>query len=228
MEPSTVADALGLRGVRSARFSEGITLLDSSGPEVDRAVFVTPAIAGWTLAVGGVRAMPHAGHPDWVPFLDRLSSSLGHVQYFGTHRVVGYVAWARSENGRLIRAYAYSGESGETLVNLGRPTPEEEELGIDFLDERSATEEEIGAHERRRTELERAIDRYTLDRDPESLSESEMRIAQGLINKYDMTVPNETSVTLVAGRWSIDPTQLGERGGAAARGLLGWREPMDT
>jgi hypothetical protein len=218
-DSSAVAGALGLQEVCAVAFAEGIARLDGTGPDVDRTVFVTPAIGRWTLAVGGTRVIPQARNQDWIPFLERLSVSLGHVQYFGTHRVVGYVAWARSENGRLVRAYAYSGESGETLVNLGQPTPEEKELGIDFLDERSASEDEIKAHEGRVSDLERAIHQYMHDRDPETLNEQEKNIVERFIRKYDVTVPDETSVILVAGLWSIDPTRL--EGGVAGLGLLG-------
>jgi hypothetical protein len=224
-DPSAVADALCLYDVRAVTFSEGIARLDGRGPDVARSVFVTPTIAHWTLVVAGTHGIPAAWNPSWIPFLDRLSARLGHVQYFGTHRVVGYVAWARSENGNLVRAYAYSGESDKTLANLGEPTPEEKVLGIDFLDERSASEDEFEAHERRVNDLRRAIDQFMLDRDPDSLrdldaiSESDKLILDCLISRYDMTVPNESSVMLVAGRWSIDPTRL--EGGVAGLGLLG-------
>lgn len=222
-DPSAVATALGLRKIRPATWAEGIARLDGAEPNIDQTVFVAPPIERWTLAIAGTRGIPQAEDPNWIPFLEHLSASQGHVQYLGTHRIVGYVAWARAENGRLVRAFAYSGESGRTLVNLGQPTLEESELGIDFLDERTASDNEIKAHKERTTELERAIHQYTLQREPETLNELERSIVDRLINKYNMSLPSEDSVMLVAGLWSIDPSQLEHLGEVAELGLLGSR-----
>ena len=220
-EPQAIAGVFSFRYVRAASWTEGMACFDRTGPDVDQTVFITPAIGRWTLAVAGARAIPQARNSDWIPFLEQLSAQLGHVQYFGTHRVVGYVAWAKASQGRLIRAFAYLGESNETLVNLGEPTPEEKEIGIDFLDERTASKEEFDAHEERIRRLEAAIHTFTRDRDPETLTESETNMFDSLIRRYNMTIPDEDSVMLVADRWSLDPMKLDEIPVSHQFGILG-------
>src|SRR4051794_9881675 len=69
-----------------------------------------------------------------VPSAIRLSDRFGEVQYFGTHRVVEYHAWAKALGGRVVRAYGWVGDRGEVLQDVGPKTPEEEELGFDFID----------------------------------------------------------------------------------------------
>jgi hypothetical protein len=116
-----VVEALGLHHVRRATWAEGLY----------RATFVAPPVLGWTL-VEGVR--PEAGDPRLLPFLEGLSKRFGEVQYFGTHRVVDYHAWAKAVDGRVVRAYGWLGERGEVLLDVGPKTTEEEELGFRFVD----------------------------------------------------------------------------------------------
>jgi hypothetical protein len=116
-----VVEALGLRNLRLATWGEGLY----------RATFVSPPVLGWTL-VEGVR--PEAGDPRLLPFLEGLSERFGEVQYFGTHRVVDYHAWAKAVDGRVVRAYGWLGERGELLLDVGPKTLEEEELGFRFID----------------------------------------------------------------------------------------------
>ena len=66
--------------------------------------------------------------------LDEVGKLFHEVQYFASHRVVEYAAWAKYKNGRKIRAYGWVGDSGEVLTNFGEPTPEEQALGfVNFL-----------------------------------------------------------------------------------------------
>lgn len=58
----------------------------------------------------------------------------GEAYYFGTHRVVEYHAWAKSVNGKLVRAYGYLGETGETIVNRGEISDAELENGLIYTD----------------------------------------------------------------------------------------------
>ena len=98
--------------------------------------FVSPPVDGWVLVVSD--RLPGLGHePDteeWISLMRSLSEKHGDVQYFGTHRVVGYHAWSRFVDGREQRAFAYSGESGETLVDRGARTAGETELGYNYFD----------------------------------------------------------------------------------------------
>ncbi|MFJ2081108.1 hypothetical protein ACIOBK_00860 [Micromonospora chokoriensis] len=52
------------------------------------------------------------------------------MQYFGTHRVVDYHGWGRARGGVVERAFAYLGERGEVLFDVGERTIEEHALGV--------------------------------------------------------------------------------------------------
>jgi len=127
-DADAVVGAIGLKDVRKCGWKEGI---DSAYR--DR-VFVAPAINGWVLVVGfSLPEVVAAGKLDQLSeLLQELGRKFSDVQYFGTHRVVGYQAWARAVNGKITRCYAFLGESGETLRNEGRPTDEETKLGLVF------------------------------------------------------------------------------------------------
>lgn len=139
-DTKAILEALNLKNPRAANWATGIE--QAYGLE---RVFVTPPVQGWTLVVG--LALPEAGgsgHPDQcTPLLRRLSKQLGEVQYFATHRVVEYHAWAKAENGVIARAYAYVGEEGITLWNVGVLTPEEKALGFKFDETHFPNEEDV-------------------------------------------------------------------------------------
>jgi hypothetical protein len=133
-DTSGAAAALGLRDIRPANWGEGIP--EAYGP----AVFVTPPLSDWTLAVGV--SLFHAGEPAPVvkPLLERLSRRWGEAHDFATPRVVESHTWARAVRGRLVRGYGWVGERGETVWDEGEQTPEEHALGFQFFDERSPEE----------------------------------------------------------------------------------------
>jgi hypothetical protein len=112
--PGDVVRALALEEVEAVGWPGGV---DAA---YDGAVFVTPPVDGWVLVAS--TALPafgdDAGSP--VALIERLSAALAtEVQYFGTHRVVEYHAWAVARNGRRERAFAWLGERGEVLVDEG-------------------------------------------------------------------------------------------------------------
>lgn len=124
----------------SARQAENCSWQDGIGRAYElEGVFVTPPIDGWTLAAG---ALPEAGQPEFIPFLETLSRRFGQAFYFGTHRIVEYQAWARAERGAIRRAFAYLGERGEFLLNLGERTAEEIEIEVGVEDLEGAPDEE--------------------------------------------------------------------------------------
>lgn len=144
-DPSKVAQALGLTEVQQCSWERGIALA------YEGRMFVTPPINGWILAP--CFSLPEAGskdHPDLAtPFLQEIGKHFHEVQYFGTHRVVEYHAWARVLDGAVVRAYAYVGERGETLWDVGARTAEEAELGVTFFDERSPEAQDDAYWERK-------------------------------------------------------------------------------
>ena len=95
-------------------------------------VFVTSPVRGWVLCVGQTLfAFADARPPLFGDLVARLSAELRcDVQFFCTHRIVEAYGWARALEGKLVRAYLYVGESGETVVNYGMPTPDELHLGF--------------------------------------------------------------------------------------------------
>ena len=132
-DTEVVAKALGLREARAATWAEGIDAAHES------AVFVTPPLAVWTLAVGTALFPPDRAESFVKPLLEPLSRQFGDSQYFCTHRDVELHIWARARQGRLVRGYGWLGEKSLTLWDEGAPTKEERDLGLRFLDGRSPT-----------------------------------------------------------------------------------------
>ena len=126
--PAAVAAALGLDAATPSTWAEGIA------GAYDGRVFVTPQLHGWILAVG--TSLPDTGdahNPDRItPVLLRLGQQFPDVQYFGTHRVVDWHAWARVVAGRFVRKFAYVGDQGVVIWQYGALTPEETQLGLLF------------------------------------------------------------------------------------------------
>ncbi|MFI6784838.1 hypothetical protein [Micromonospora sp. NPDC050276] len=89
---------------------------------------LTPPLDHWTLAAS--RDVPVPEDDRFAAWLAALSLLLGEVQYFGTHRVVEYHGWGRARDGSVERAFAYLGERGEVLFDLGERTVEEQALGV--------------------------------------------------------------------------------------------------
>jgi len=102
---------------------------------------ITPMINSWTLAAS-TRAFMDEDN-EMPQRVEELSRTLGEVQYFGTHRVVDYHAWAHARDGEMVRAFAYLGERGETQCNFGAPSPVERTLGICGLRPRLPDEADV-------------------------------------------------------------------------------------
>jgi hypothetical protein len=123
--PDQVADALRLSEREPMPWGEGVLRAHRDG------VFVCPDAGGWTLALG--HGMPWSSYFPAEPtafcaWLRELSSVLGEVQFFSTHRVPDTHQWARATDGEIIRAYMF----GDNWVRLfiGDPTTGELELGV--------------------------------------------------------------------------------------------------
>jgi hypothetical protein len=132
-DTEAVATALGLREARPATWAEGIDAAYES------AVFVTPPLADWTLAVGTALFPPDRAEEFVKPLLEPLSRQFGDAQYFCTHWDVELHIWARARQGRLVRGYGWLGQRSLTLWDEGAPTKEERDLGLRFLEGQSPT-----------------------------------------------------------------------------------------
>ncbi|MGW0434094.1 hypothetical protein ACWDV4_16335 [Micromonospora sp. NPDC003197] len=121
-----VAAALGLELASPLPWSEGVEAAYRGG------VYVAGPVSGWVLAHGAdtLSDLLDATTPEFVEQLAQLSAVLGEVQFFGTHRVVEYHAWAHARAGQVLRAYCYVGESGEVPQFVGEPSDAERELGV--------------------------------------------------------------------------------------------------
>jgi hypothetical protein len=153
------ADSLGLERIARCSWSTGMEKAYSL-----QGVFVTPPVLRWTLAVG---ALPEVGEDRFLPYLELLSEKFRKALYFGTHRVVEYQAWAIAEQGKIRRAFAWLGERGEFLLNIGERTPEEVDLGTGVEDFNNPPDEETVLDLASRWVLDpRELDKHTEARGP--------------------------------------------------------------
>jgi hypothetical protein len=120
-----VQRALGLHNATPCSWTEGIARLNN------HKLFISSSINSWILVMG--THLPESSEDvDAVfQFLLRLSRELGEVQYFSVNRVLGHHAWARLDHGRVVRGYAWA---GETLWNQGPKTWAERKLGLKCYD----------------------------------------------------------------------------------------------
>jgi len=120
-----VREAFQLHNARTCTWEEG--LAEAS----QRKLFISPPVGPWILVMGTCLPDPHEDIDRCFHFLIDLSHKLGHVQYFQSDRVLYHHAWARAEDGRILRGYAWA---GETLWNQGPLSVAETELGLHCLD----------------------------------------------------------------------------------------------
>ena len=88
-------------------------------------IFVSPQIGGYVLVIGLSDIAPDV---DYSP-VKKHSEHFAELQFFGSHRVSDYSAWAKFINGHLLRAYTWA--DGELKCDEGALTPEEIALGFD-------------------------------------------------------------------------------------------------
>ncbi|WP_372721399.1 hypothetical protein [Novipirellula sp.] len=181
-DAETVLESLPVHNVQLANWRTG-SIAAYSGH-----TFVSPMVNNWVFVVS--QRLPELGGErdtdDWTSLLSSLSCEHEEVQYFGTHRVVEFHAWARFTNGTETRAFAYLGERGEILVDRGRRSAGEAELGYNYFDPDSA------------------------DAKPDSYWERD-----------DLCYPDEEHVMEIAGKWSINPNLLENRGLSQGVGWVG-------
>jgi hypothetical protein len=111
--------ALGLHNPRPCTWLEGLA--------TERELFIAPPVNGWILIVGSGLPDPADDIDACFRFVLELSRKLGQVQFFNASAISGQHAWVRAEAGRIVRAYAWA---GETLWNQGIKTRAELELGL--------------------------------------------------------------------------------------------------
>ncbi|HHY86280.1 MAG TPA: hypothetical protein GYA07_12235 [Verrucomicrobia bacterium] len=115
----TVQNTLRLSNPHPCRLIQGLAQ--------EQKLFIAPPVQGWILVTGSGLPDPGDDIDALFRFLVNISRKLGHVQYFHAHRILGHHGWARVENGRVLRGYAWA---GRTLWNQGVKSRPELELGF--------------------------------------------------------------------------------------------------
>jgi hypothetical protein len=118
-KPAKVQAALGLHNARSCTWLEGLM--------GETAFFIAPALKGWIVVVGSGLPDPAVDVDECYRFLVGLSRKVGQVQFFSANRAVHHHSWAWTKRGRVVRAYAWT---GQTVWTQGVQTSAERELGL--------------------------------------------------------------------------------------------------
>jgi hypothetical protein len=212
-DPAPVIDALELGEATPANWSSGLAAVYGDDPWV----FASPPVSGWVLVVGSSLPYPtDETHHDIGRRFDVLFSRLMHrfddVHFFGSHRVVDFVAWARAVKGKSTRAFAWCGSEGAVLANAGEQTPEEAKLGfvnLSGLSPSDATDKIFAIEEEQGTEEDKFVANGLSPR------EARAKVRQNGRGGFH----SETDVVELAALWSIDPTRLDDQDRPLSLGL---------
>jgi len=228
-DPASVLDALEFGKGTPANWTSGIEAAYVASREKAWA-FVSPPVNGWILIVNSLLPYPVAPNgrradigAKFDVLFSRLMKRFADVQFFGTHRVSDFTAWARAQGGEPKRVFAFSGSEGEVYANVGEQTPEEASLkfaNLSGLPPSAATNKIFEIAQQQDAER-RALEASGLSR-----REAMNRFLQSNRSPF----PGEEDVVALAGLWSIDPGQLSDQDhppglGLAVRlpeNLVGW------
>ncbi len=223
-DPASVLDALEIGNATPSNWESGLAAVYSrDSDESDAWIFVSPPISGWVLAVSTSWAYPVAAEAEsqseyqhgignrFDVLFSRLMKKFEDVQFFGSHRVVDFVTWARALNGKPVRIFSHA--DGEVLANFGEQTPEEAKLGFLNLSGLSPPD---------------ARDKIFAVAEEQSAEEDAL-VASGLSGKEALAklrekgrsaFPGEEDVTDLAELWSIDPSRFEEQSHPLSLGLV--------
>lgn len=209
---ASVIETLGLSDVQVVNWATGIAVAHhgiGEMPQYDDFVFISPPIKGWVFIVSSHLGMSY--HPE-EPFqannfgfdlmFSKLYTKFSDVQFFGSHRVVGQVDWARARNGRIERMF---GCADEIYANIGKQTIEEKALNL--LDTSGLT-------------LEKAYELMAINADAwhsfadnlikNGASQTEAYEQADKMYPLDSHPSNEDIPLKIAATWSISPDTLEE------------------
>jgi hypothetical protein len=213
-DPTSVLDALEFGEATPSNWASGLAAVYADSKSNDAWVFASAPVSGWIFVVSSSLPYPtNETHHDIGRKFDLLFSRLmkrfDDVQFFGSHRVVGFVAWARALNGKPIRIFAYG---DEVMANVGEQTSEEAKLGFANLSGLSPSNALDGMF---RIAEEREKERNMLVARGLSQREARAKVRQ---NGRD-PIPDERDVIDLAALWSVDPTQLSNQDHPVGLGL---------
>lgn len=138
-----IQSALAVHNPRACSWS------DALATPFEPRLFISPPVRGWILVMGCDLPDPADDIDECFKFLTGLSRKLGEVQFFSRNRAVGHHGWARVENGQIVRAYAWA---GETSWNQGTPSEAERDLKL-FCVPYTESSETLGLTEREQLAL---------------------------------------------------------------------------
>ena len=118
-----VIERLGLKNPRVSGWRSGLASREG--------VFVTPPLDGWVCVIG--YGLSKGSLFEDRAELERVLALFNESQYFASHRVVDFYAWAKAEEGIMTRCYAWCPDYDGAFISFGEFTPEEEALGYDTL-----------------------------------------------------------------------------------------------
>jgi len=220
-DPASVLDALEFGEATPANWASGLEAAYGQSHKDDPWVFISPPVSGWVLVVGFSLPYPtiethHDIGKRFDVLFSRLMKRFDDVQFFGSYRVVGFVAWARALNGKPTRIFAYA---DEVMANFGEQTPEEAKLGFANFSGLSPSE---ALDVMFRIAEEQARERDTLIASGLPRREARARVGQ---HGRD-AIPDEIDVVDLAALWSIDPSRLSNENCQPGLGLAA-RLPKD-
>ena len=118
-----VIEKLGLKNAEPSNWDKGIEMAYNGYR------FVSPVLDGYVLVVNfGMDVLTLA--PE---LLNQAANHFPELQFFVTQRVSDYHAWAKYENGEMVRGYGWCGCDGTVFLNTGELTLEEVRLGFTNL-----------------------------------------------------------------------------------------------
>jgi hypothetical protein len=175
-----VQAALGLHNATPCSWTEGMARAS------DQKLFISPPVNGWILVMGTHLPDPFEDVDALFCFLLRLSRALGEIQFFSVNRVLGHHAWARLDHGRVVRGYAWC---GETLWNQGSRTWAERRLGLKCHDYLAGdSRDHFGPGEQTRANAEKVVLLASIwSIDPASVDESLLTGAVGVAGDFSQT-----------------------------------------
>jgi hypothetical protein len=124
--PLSVQQALGLHHPTQVSWEEGL----GEAREEDK-LFISPPVGGWILVMGQGLPDPGEDVDQCFHFIVTISRKLGQVQFYNANRALNHHAWVLAERGRILRAYAWA---GDTVWNQGQITAAERDLKMACFD----------------------------------------------------------------------------------------------
>ena len=133
-DPQTVAAALQATATKPANWATGLAAAYAALKSKPATAFISPAVDGWVFIASTALPYPAIEGESakttgrkFEQLVQRLTSNFAEVQFFGSYRVINFVAWARYVAGQPTRVFAMA---DEVLVNIGTQTAEEARLGF--------------------------------------------------------------------------------------------------